>query len=114
MRQQKIMELLREAAELGQISKAGKLSSKQLGRIMRIQIELCDARYHHRGKEALGYNSAIDCIISSLYVDAIDNCPEALPQLFPAFAALCGDRETGVWITKADWSIAKAPEPAAT
>lgn len=59
-----------------------------------------DGVYKIEGREA-----GLHLLLDSLYVSTVQNRPELLPTLFPAFAIICGDREEGILVADVDWSI---------
>ena len=44
-------------------------------------------------------------VLEKLYVDTLQNRPELLPSLFPAFAVICGDRQDHLMYADVDWSL---------
>lgn len=59
-----------------------------------------DGVYKIKGREA-----GMHLVLDKLYVDTIQNRPELLPLLFPAFAVICGDRQEGIICADVDWSL---------
>ncbi|MCR4328790.1 MAG: hypothetical protein NUV53_04785 [Patescibacteria group bacterium] len=57
-----------------------------------------DGVYEIDGREA-----GMHLVLNQLYVDTIQNRPDLLPSLFPAFAVICGDREEGIICADVDW-----------
>ena len=101
MKQAQILDLLRQARAYGVQAEAAKDKPDQLARIGRelckIQIALSDAMHH---KDAVA-----GTILETVFVDTVNNRPQALPELFPLFAALCGDRESKMWLADVDWKV---------
>jgi len=50
--------------------------------------------------------NGIKSVFNNLYVETIENRPELLPTLFPAFAVMCSERDDGMVITtRIDWEL---------
>lgn len=93
MKQEKIMDLLREVASLN-------LSNR---RVNEIQCKLTDALPR---SDALDDREAgMEVVLGKLYVDTLRNKPHLLPMLFPVFAIMCGDRDDGFIVADVDWDI---------
>lgn len=101
------MALLVEAAKLGRqlfkkpdIGIGANEDVAASRRINAIQVLLTDAI---RDGEHCETNRTV---IGSVYINTLENRPERLPQLFPLFAVLCGNRSPDVWIGEVDWNVA--------
>ncbi len=49
--------------------------------------------------------AGIQAVLDELWVETVQNRPQLLPALFPAFAVMCGDREDGTINAGVDWSL---------
>lgn len=98
MKQRELKALLEEAA-------SPECSWKRRNQI---QIKLNEATAA-MGEDGLyvieGLVAGLHLLLNSLYVGTVQNRPELLPALLPAFAIICGDREDGKLIADVDWSI---------
>src|ERR1043166_3158969 len=107
MQQHEIMALLREAKQIGQVLRELPEGWQndvkdwpnnplvQAGRrVNEIQVLFDRELSRDIGK----HRDTASTILGTVYVQTLQNRPELLPSLFPLFAALCGDRSSGVWI----------------
>ena len=87
MKERRILDLLREAAT-------------------------CDDRRFNQIQSALGAEvydvgtlntPGLKLVLDALIVSARESCPKRLPNLYPVFALLCGDREDGKMVAEIDW-----------
>ena len=98
MQQNRIKELLAEA------------SSPDCNdtRVDAIQVELSQATaaMEEDGTYSIaGEKGAANFVLSGLFHSTQANRREKLPDLFPVFALLCGDREPGHMTADIDWSL---------
>ena len=99
MNQREILNLLKEAA-----------NSESFERRHKIGVELLEAAKAAIGKDALKTNThakGICMLLSSIFSQTSCNRPDLFPQLFPFFAAICGDRKTKSkeLLANIDWSL---------
>lgn len=105
MKQERILELLIEASQLGQKKNDdGAISLDDGVRIAQIQNELNSNVCLDRTDKPY---APFRVVVNSIYVDTVRNRPEYLPALFPVFAKLCGDEGDQV-VAKIDWSLLPA------
>src|SRR2546426_375574 len=107
--QQQIMDLLQEASILARSNDPKDLI--RLGAIQFSLVEPADLENpdpNINSATRLVQNEGIDNFVNYLFVEAAQNNPEAIPTLFPIFAAISGSRE-GRGFAKVDWAIAKQP-----
>ena len=95
--QQKIMDLLKEAAD----------SSCPNNRLTEIHVGLTNAAAggDEEIKSTDDQEAGIRTVLDSLYVDTIKNNRQSLPSLFPVFATICGSRDKNSLLTDIDWSV---------
>ena len=52
-----------------------------------------------------GEEAGIRLVLNCLWESTVQNRPDLLPSLFPAFAIMCGERKESVMIAHIDWSL---------
>lgn len=108
MEQKRIMELLVEASDIGQQKSHMEASERGQGydRLVEIMDELKAAFPRELAVGASG-TELVYGLFQTLFFETGRCRPEHLPQLFPFFAALCGDGNLylGSATVPIDWSL---------
>lgn len=105
MEQRKIMALLKEAAK-------PKCPAK---RLTNIAIELkgvVETEDSDGDIEIDGRSAGFAVLVESLFHQTLQNKPDQLPALFPAFAMLCGDKGEDKLLADVDWTLVEANQTA--
>lgn len=97
MKQQKVKELLEEAAK----SDCTWQRRTDIQCLLRAATAAGKSGKYKSSRSVSGLLVALD----TLYVQTIENKPEILPSLFPFFAIVCGDREEEMIYANVDWSL---------
>lgn len=98
MKQEKIMELLREAA-------SSKCSIKRRN-LIQIELVRATAAVDEDGTTIIeGREAGISTLIGQLFHDTLVDCPAYLPKLFPVFAMACGNRGKEMITSAVEWSL---------
>lgn len=111
MKQEKILELLKEAARTSCTIKRRNNIQNELREELSIIMNNCDRVDHPdrvdnpgRANCEGGRGAGMMLLLDMLYIDTVHHRPEALPALFPFFAMICGDR-TYLMTADVDWSL---------
>lgn len=57
--------------------------------------------------ETKGLTAGIGLVMDHLFEGTVEHDRVLLPNLFPVFAAICGDRDKGSYLAAIDWSVAE-------
>lgn len=105
MEQEKILELLKEAARISCTTNRRNNIQNELREEFSMIMNNCD-RVDHPDRVSCegGRGAGMMLLLDMLYIDTVHHRPEALPALFPFFAMICGDR-TYLMTADVDWSL---------
>lgn len=105
MKQERIMELLQEAAKPGcSTGERSKLWFLLRSAALHLPQSAADSA-------AVSYQQAAVRILDHVLVNTIMDRPDQLVSLFPLFAALCGDTSDITDLAQIDWSLIPKTAP---